>query len=133
MIDSINTICKDTALGLNLDEKLVKRAYAHYWHTTKTCVASGLYTSIWLKGIGTLTISRLKLHKAIHFLIWRLRAIKEDRKFFTRKTQAQCLQQCMDSLRLLCARRNEVANIYKYNLDRTQERYDTKHKEHLEE
>ncbi len=128
MIDTINTIVKDIAPNLGLDESLVKKVYAHYWKTVKRAVASGQHTSIWLRGVGTMAVSRTKVNKHIRRLIWRIRALQEDRTPHTRKTKEQILIEAIDDLRLMCARRNELAIAYKANKDRI---YDTKAKRHL--
>lgn len=132
MIDTINTICKEIAPGLDLSEALVKKVYAHYWKTVKQSVASGKYTSIWLRSIGTLAVSRTKVRKHIEKLISKIRAIKAGKAAaYTRKTQDQMLIEAMRDLALMCARRNEIAIAYCANLARIQERYDAKTKRHL--
>lgn len=122
MIDTIGTICKEIAPTLNRDEKLIRKVYAHYWKHVKHSVASGNYTSIWLRSIGTLAVSRTKVQKIILKLIRRLRWLDKQEELSTRKTKAQRQQETLDDLRLMCARRNEIAIIYKTN----QERYDAK-------
>lgn len=130
MIDTINTIVKDIAPNLGLDESLVKKVYAHYWKTVKRSVASGEHTSIWLRGIGTLAVSRTKVNKLIRKLIWRIRDLQVDQMPHMRKTKEQMMIEALNDLRIMCARRNEIAIAYRANLDRI---HATKTKRRLEQ
>lgn len=116
MIDTINTICKDIAPSLGLDEALVKKVYANYWKQVKLTIASGQHTSIWLRYLGTLAVSRTKVRKHIQKLIWRIRDLKNDRGEFKRKTREQMLVESLRDLRLMCARRNDIAIAYNENI-----------------
>lgn len=132
MIDTINTICKEIAPGLDLPEALVKKVYAHYWKTVKQSVASGRYTSIWLRSIGTLAVSRTKVRKHIEKLIGKIRALRADKlRVYTRKTKDQMMVELMNDLALMCARRNEIAIAYQANLERIKAKHVSKIQGHL--
>ena len=119
MIDTINTICKDIAPTLGLDEALVKKVYANYWKNVKLSIASGKHTSIWIRSIGTLAVSRTKVNKAIRKYILRIRQLRADRTaLHTRKSKEQMMVELLSALNLLCARRNELAIAYNDNLKR---------------
>lgn len=131
MIDTINTVCKDIAPALGLPEPMVRKVYAHYWKTVRQSVASGQYTSVWLRSIGTLVISRTKVNKYIKKLINRIRFIRADKATYTRKTKEQMMHEALTDLSRMCARRNDIAKAYKANLDRLNAKHAAKTKGHM--
>jgi nucleoid DNA-binding protein len=133
MIDTINTICKEIAPELGLNEALVKKAYAHYWKAVKKSVASGKHTSIWLKYLGTLAVSRTKNNKQIMKLIRRARLLRDDKIPRIRKTKEQMMLEIISELHILCARRNDLAKVYNTNLKNIRARHAAKTQGHMGE
>lgn len=116
MIDTINTITKMIVNETNESEPLVKKVYAHYWASVKEAIASGKHTSIWLRNIGTFTVSRHKVNMLIKKMIIRVRKIKTTNTTFMRKTKDQMLLETINDLKILCSLRNEIAKIYLLNI-----------------
>lgn len=131
MIDTINTISKSVAESMGISEQLAKKVYAYYWKSVKGHIASGQHTSLWLKHIGTLTVSRTKVNKIIKKLIKRVRDLKADKVSYPRKTKEQIMIEALTDLRILCARRNEIAIAYRANEDRLKLKHEAKTKGHM--
>jgi hypothetical protein len=113
MIDTINNVNKEVARELGIDEAIVKKINAFYWKGVKGAIASGEHTSIYLKNIGTLSISRNKLNKNILYLIKQLRFFKNTTEEFKKKTREEYIAELSEQLRKMLARRNDIAKLYR--------------------
>ncbi len=123
MIDTINIVNKEVSKTLGLDEDLVRIVNKFFWKQgIKRAIQSGDHTSIWIKNIGTLATSRNKVNNKIRRLIKSIRSLDQPRDYKV-KTKEQFLVEKYSQLRMLLARRNDIALAYKANKDRAHEKY----------
>jgi hypothetical protein len=118
MIETINHVNKEVARELEIREDIVKKVNGFFWKEVNHTIASGAHTSIYIKGLCTLTVSRNKVNVKIYKLIREIRYFRNTSKEFKRKTRVEYLDERLDVLRLMLERRNEVAIAYKANYDR---------------
>ncbi len=118
MIETINQINREVARELSQEENLVRSINTYYWRTLKSSISSGEYTSIWVKNVGTLVVSRNKLRKKISGLIKSIRYYKSTGKGFKNRTNQEYLLDLMIELKLMVSRRNDIAKAYKEKEDR---------------
>lgn len=132
MIETINIVNKEVSKTLGLDEETVRLVNKFFWRQgVKKAIQSGDHTSIWIKNIGTLAVSRNKVNGKIKRLIASIRALELPRDYKI-KTKEQFLEEKYNQLKMLLARRNDIAKAYKANKDRSHEKYRI-HKARLEE
>ena len=132
MIDTINRVNKEVARELNINEDLVSAINKFYWKEIKKTVQEAKHTSIWIRNVGTLAVSRTKLNRRIVQIIRQIRGLQNPTRVFKVKTREQCIEEKIELLKLLLIRRNDLAIIYKTNKDITDERYNRLHKECLD-
>lgn len=127
MIETINVVNKEVSKILKLDEELVKIVNKFYWrYGVKQAIQSGEHTSIFIRNIGTLTISRTKVNRKIVKIIGQIRTLLNPERQFKVKTREQCIEEKYVMLRTMLKRRNDIAIAYTKNNQRAKERYDTK-------
>lgn len=116
MIETISMVNREVARRLGQPEGLVKMVNQFFWRDLKKEIASGQRHSLWLRGLGTLVVSRYKVNQKIRKLIWEIRYSRE--RTFERKDKEAHIKSLFVDLGLMLERRNEVAIIYKRNADR---------------
>lgn len=125
MIETINVINKEVAKELGIDEEKVKLVNKFFWkYGVKEAIQSCTYTSIRIKNLGTLVVSRNKVNMRIRKCIARIRELNTPGRPFKVKTKEQFMAEKYTELRLLLARRNDIAIAYRNNKIRSKDRYD---------
>lgn len=129
MIETINVVNKEVSRSLGISEETVKLVNKFFWrYGVKESIQSGQHTSIRVKNIGTLVTSRNKINNRLRKIIRSIRQLKEPDREFKIKTREQYLEQQYNELRIMLARRNDIAIAYKNNKDRSKQRYDKAYK-----
>lgn len=102
-----DSIYKQAADELNLPVALVKRINNYYWKDVKARLSGVEHSSIFLKNIGTIVISKYKLNKMILSLIERIRRVEYSNKY-TEKRKGLIIDAYKVNLRKLLKMRNEI-------------------------
>lgn len=98
-----------------LDFNLVKKVNTYFWRKgVRANLASAKYRAIFIKNIGTITISRYKLNEEIKELIAKIRNTRKSQKLKP-QTIEKALIFYYQNLKELLKRRNEIAwEVYNY-------------------
>lgn len=125
MIETINVVNREVSKTLGMNETLVKFINQFYWRKgVKEAIQSGQHTSVRIKNIGTLVTSRMKVNNKIVKLIRAIRELNNPERVFKEKTKKEYLDEKYKELRLMLARRNDIAKAYKTNKDRINQKYE---------
>jgi len=125
MIETINVVNREVSKTLGMNETLVKFINQFYWRKgVKEAIQSGQHTSVRIKNIGTLVTSRMKVNNKIVKLIRANRELNNPERVFKEKTKKEYLDEKYKELRLMLARRNDIAKAYKTNKDRINQKYE---------
>jgi hypothetical protein len=108
---NIQTVNKLIARELNKDEDLVESVNDFYWKTVRRTLSSLESTSVSLKHLGTITVSKRKIDYFIKCTIGKIRNIRKSTKY-KESTKALLLDVNMDRLKKALVRRNELATQY---------------------
>lgn len=99
----------ECAEKLGIDLKVVKKVNSFFWKVgVKRNLSRATYRAIFLKNIGTITISRYKLRVEIVDMLDKIRRTKIN-VYFTEATKALIDQNLRANLKVLLERRNEIA------------------------
>lgn len=108
---NIQTVSKLTARDLNYDEKEVERVNDFFWKEVRRKLSTLESTSITIKHIGTITVSKRKIDQYIKNIIKKIRSIRVSTKY-KQSTQALLLDVNMDRLKKALVQRNILAKQY---------------------
>lgn len=118
-MDTLNNVNREISKELNIPEDIVRKVNSYYWKRgVKEAISSGEHTSIRLKNIGTLAVSRHKINEKIVTLISKLRKLYVSEREFKKKTKEQVIEERKKELSLMCKRRSDIANVYLKNKQR---------------
>jgi hypothetical protein len=99
---------KEVADELNLPLALVKRVNNYYWREgIKNNMSNVNFSSIFIKNLGTIVISKYKLHKEILHVIKKIRRIQESEKYTEAKKEF-VIERYKINLRRLLKKRNDI-------------------------
>lgn len=114
-IDIINrTISERTGI----DEDVVKAVNKYFWkHGVKKNLSTLNDNALFIRGLGTIVVSRYNLRKMIYATIGKIRGIRNSTKF-KETTREIYLEELYGRLRRLLKSRNELAKQYKNEHDK---------------
>lgn len=119
MIGTISLVNREVAKVLNYNEDVIKQVNKFFWrYGVREPIRSGNYTSLFIRNLGTLTISRNKINKKIRGLIIKIRECRDPDKVFTQVIREEALEKLYDHLNILLQRRNDIAKIYIQNQEK---------------
>lgn len=96
------------AVEYNLSPELVKKVNNFFWKEgVKYSLSNVKHTSVFIKNIGTIVISKYKLNKELSLLIKKMRNIKNSNKY-TEKRKNSILEGYKINFRKLWTKRNEI-------------------------
>lgn len=102
------TIYKQAADELQLPLGLVKRVNNFFWREgVKKALSNVDHTSVFIKNIGTIIISKIKLNKEILLVIEKIRRIENSSKF-TGMKKVYIIEGYKNNLRKLLKMRNKI-------------------------
>lgn len=115
---NLDYVIKKTSEDLNYPEEVVKKVLGKYWQSAYSKIISANITTIGLRHIGVLTISKFKLaifiKKKIAFIRYlkkiRVAPEKEEKRWMKIETQ-------MKKLRKALIHRNRIATLYCKNYE----------------
>lgn len=108
---SIQIINKIVAREKNIKEDLVEKINKFYWKKVRAALSDFSDTSVSIKHIGTITISRRKLNFFIKKLIGKIRVIRAGNRH-KESTKALLLETNYNKLKKALVQRNIIANLY---------------------
>lgn len=109
---NIQTINKLSSRDLNIKESIVEKVNRFYWKQVRRDMSSLNYSSIYLRYIGTFTISRRKTILYIEHEIKRLRDLRVNKQGHKLTSLALLIDSHTDRLRKLLVQRNTIAKQY---------------------
>ena len=99
---------KEVSEELGESTAIIKEIYNFYWKEgIKDPLKKLEHSSIFIKNIGTITVSKYKLYREIRFFIRKLRMLKFSQKF-TPEKKLVIEEKYKGRLRALLKRRNEL-------------------------
>jgi hypothetical protein len=109
---TIEYIIKKVAEKNNVDEKLVDKIIRHHWRKDiKKEMVLMNHTSIYLRYIGTITYSKIRVRQQIFKLIHKIKRVRSSDKY-TEEKREQILTNYFIYLRKLLHQRNILALNY---------------------
>lgn len=113
MIGTIKQVNQEVARELSIDEDIVNKVNKFFWEKgVKDAVRTAEYTSIRIRGLGTLVTSRFKLNKFIFKLIREIRFLRSTDKEYKNTTKEDLLKEKYILLDKYLFRRNELAKAF---------------------
>lgn len=113
---NIDYFNKAIAEKKGLENDIVRKVNDFFWRKgVRKNLTDVNYRSLYIKHLGTITVSKYKLDKKIEHLIKRIRSVRVSPKF-KEETKELILAKYYDSLKAMLKRRNEIALEY-YNRD----------------
>lgn len=110
-IDLVNNIISERK---NLKENVVKAINKYYWKQgVKKKMSTLESSSVFIKGFATFTVSRYNVRRLIKKTIIQIRNLRKSTKYKD-STKVIYSEELYNKLRMLLAKRNELANFY-YN------------------
>jgi|SRR5688572_8331500 len=110
-MQSIQIINKIVAREKGISEDLVEKVNKFYWKNVRATLSEFSDTSVSIKHIGTITVSRRKLNFFITQLIRKIRVIRAGTKH-KESTKALLLETNMNRLKKALVQRNIIAKLY---------------------
>lgn len=108
---NIHTVNKLISRELNFDEKLVESINSFFWKDVRSQLSNLDSTSVAIKHLGTITVSKRKVDQFIRMTIYKIRGIKKSVKY-KESTKEIMLETHMNRLKKALIRRNELAKQY---------------------
>jgi hypothetical protein len=124
---SIQIINKIIAREKNISEDLVEKINKFYWKKVRAALSDFSDTSVSVKHIGTITVSRRKLNFFILQLIRKIRVIRAGTKH-KESTKALLLETNINKLRKALVQRNIIAKLYYEDYQARVEKYKRVHR-----
>jgi hypothetical protein len=111
---NIQIVNKLVARELNLDEDLIEKVNGFFWKEIRQKLSSLSDTSIAIKHIGTITVSKRKIDHFIRKTINKIRNIRKSSRY-KESTKALLLEFNYDRLKKALKQRNILATQYNEN------------------
>lgn len=108
---NIQTVSKLIARELEYDENEIERINDFFWKAVRRKLSNLESTSVSIKHIGTITVSKRKVDQFIKTTIGKIRSIRKSVRYKP-STQALLLDINFDRLRKALIKRNELAKQY---------------------
>jgi hypothetical protein len=97
------------SLGLSLD--VVEKINKEYWREVKRKMNDLESASIYVKKVGTFSVSRFLINKKIYKTIGMIRALPNNKKFSPLKKE-EIIKKMYIKLKKLLIQRNNIAKVY---------------------
>lgn len=108
---NLDYVCSVISKELDLPLDLVTKINKEYWREVKRKMNDLESTSIYVKKLGTFTVSRYMINKKIKKTIGVIRGTRKSKRYSELKRE-EVLKKLYSRLRKLLYQRNEIAKLY---------------------
>lgn len=108
---NIDYVCSSVAKDMDLPLELVTKINKEYWKEVKKKMNDLESTSIYVKKLGTFSVSRYMINKKIKKNILIIRGTRKSKKYSELRRQ-EVLKSLYERMRKLLFQRNEIAKLY---------------------
>lgn len=108
---NIDYVCSSVAKDMDLPLELVTKINKEYWKEVKRKMNDLESTSIYVKKLGTFSVSRYMINKKIKKNILIIRGTRKSKKYSELRRQ-EVLKSLYERMRKLLFQRNEIAKLY---------------------
>lgn len=108
---NLDYVCSVISKELDLPLDLVTKINKEYWREVKRKMNDLESTSIYVKKLGTFTVSRYMINKKIKKTIGIIRGTRKSKRYSELKRE-EVLKKLYSRLRKLLYQRNEIAKLY---------------------
>ena len=108
---NLDYVCSVISKELDLPLDLVTKVNKEYWREVKRKMNDLESTSIYVKKLGTFTVSRYMINKKIKKTIGVIRGTRKSKRYSELKRE-EVLKKLYSRLRKLLYQRNEIAKLY---------------------
>lgn len=108
---NIDYVCSSVAKDMDLPLELVTKINKEYWREVKRKMNDLESTSIYVKKLGTFSVSRYMINKKIKKNILIIRGTRKSKKYSELRRQ-EVLKSLYERMRKLLFQRNEIAKLY---------------------